>query len=140
MMLGNAAAARALATPLTILTGFLGAGKTTLLNRILRGGHGLRIGVLVNDFGAINIDADLVVGSEDGMVSLSNGCVCCRPRVPKLAALMDEAEADVLAYMGFPVQHRTKLHGANPIERLNHEIKRCSDASGSSPPRPRSPG
>src|SRR6059058_5213659 len=45
-----------------------------------------------------------------------------RPRVPKLAALMDDAEADVLAYMGFPAQHRAKLHSTNRIERVNHEI------------------
>jgi G3E family GTPase len=68
------------AVPLTILTGFLGAGKTTLLNRILSGEHGLRVAVLVNDFGAINIDADLVVGVEDNVVSLANGCVCCSIR------------------------------------------------------------
>ncbi len=68
------------ATPVTILTGFLGAGKTTLLNRILNGGHGLRVAVLVNDFGAINIDADLVVGVEDDVISLANGCVCCSIR------------------------------------------------------------
>ena len=66
--------------PITILTGFLGAGKTTLLNRILNGNHGLRVAVLVNDFGAINIDAELVVGVQDDVISLANGCVCCSIR------------------------------------------------------------
>lgn len=68
------------AIPVTILTGFLGAGKTTLLNRILTGNHGLRVAVLVNDFGSINVDADLVVGLEDDVMSLANGCVCCSIR------------------------------------------------------------
>ena len=66
--------------PITILTGFLGAGKTTLLNRILNGDHGLRVAVLVNDFGAINIDAELVIGLQDDVISLANGCVCCTIR------------------------------------------------------------
>jgi G3E family GTPase len=64
-------------TPVTVLTGFLGAGKTTLLNRILSSNHGLRVGVLVNDFGAINIDEQLIVGMDDSTISLANGCVCC---------------------------------------------------------------
>lgn len=66
--------------PVTLLIGFLGAGKTTLLNRILNDDHGLRVGVLVNDFGAINIDAELIVGVEENVISLSNGCVCCEIR------------------------------------------------------------
>ena len=66
--------------PVTLLTGFLGAGKTTLLNRILNGQHGLRVGVLVNDFGAINIDAELIDGVEENTIKLTNGCVCCEIR------------------------------------------------------------
>jgi len=68
------------AIPVTILTGFLGAGKTTLLNRMLNGSHGLRVAVLVNDFGSINIDTELIVGVEDNAISLANGCVCCQIR------------------------------------------------------------
>jgi G3E family GTPase len=81
--------------PLTILTGFLGAGKTTLLNHILTGNHGLKVGVLVNDFGSINVDADLVVDVQDGLVSLANGCVCCQIRddlVDSVAGLIDRDE------------------------------------------------
>ena len=74
--------------PVTILTGFLGAGKTTLLQRILAQKGGPKYGVLVNDFGAINIDADLVTETgRDGIVSLENGCICCTIRDDLVAAL-----------------------------------------------------
>ncbi|MBM5824762.1 MAG: GTP-binding protein [Cyanobacteria bacterium M_surface_10_m2_119] len=63
--------------PVTILTGFLGAGKTTLLNHILTNQQGLKTAVLVNEFGEIGIDNDLVVATGDDMVELSNGCICC---------------------------------------------------------------
>lgn len=66
-----------MAVPVTIVAGFLGAGKTTLINRLLRDGHGLNITVLVNDFGAVNIDAELIVRRQREVMELSNGCVCC---------------------------------------------------------------
>jgi G3E family GTPase len=76
-------------TPVTLLTGFLGSGKTTLLNRILNGGHGLRVAVLVNDFGSINIDAELIVGVENNVISLANGCICCTIREDLAAAVLE---------------------------------------------------
>lgn len=66
--------------PMAILTGYLGAGKTTLLNRIINSNLSMRIAVLVNDFGAINIDSKLVVGVEGETITLSNGCICCTIR------------------------------------------------------------
>jgi len=63
--------------PLIVIGGFLGAGKTTLLNRWLAEAHGRRLAVLVNDFGAINVDAALIASSAGDAIALSNGCVCC---------------------------------------------------------------
>ena len=63
--------------PFTVVGGYLGAGKTTLLNRILTGDHGRRIAVIVNDFGDVAIDADLVSSDAGTLRALANGCVCC---------------------------------------------------------------
>lgn len=63
--------------PVTIITGFLGSGKTTLLNHILTNQQGLKTAVLVNEFGEIGIDNELIVTTDDSMVELSNGCICC---------------------------------------------------------------
>ena len=63
--------------PVTIITGFLGSGKTTLLNYILENQQGVKTAVLVNEFGEIGIDNDLIVSSDETMIELSNGCICC---------------------------------------------------------------
>ncbi|MFN9174302.1 MAG: CobW family GTP-binding protein, partial [Synechocystis sp.] len=63
--------------PVTIITGFLGSGKTTLLNYILTNQQGLKTAVLVNEFGEIGIDNELIIATDENMVELSNGCVCC---------------------------------------------------------------
>lgn len=66
--------------PVTVLTGYLGAGKTTLLNRILSEDHGKRYAVIVNEFGEIGIDNDLIVESDEEIYEMNNGCVCCTVR------------------------------------------------------------
>ena len=66
--------------PVTVLTGYLGAGKTTLLNRILSEPHGRKYAVIVNEFGEIGIDNDLIVGADEEVFEMNNGCVCCTVR------------------------------------------------------------
>src|SRR6201991_1437365 len=69
--------AKKMSVPVVLVAGFLGAGKTTVVNHLLAHADGRRIAAVVNDFGAINIDAELIAGASDGVVSLSNGCICC---------------------------------------------------------------
>jgi G3E family GTPase len=66
--------------PVTVLTGYLGAGKTTLLNRILSEPHGKKYAVIVNEFGEIGIDNDLVIGADEEVFEMNNGCICCTVR------------------------------------------------------------
>lgn len=75
--------------PVVVVAGFLGSGKTTLLNHLLRNTRGARIGVIVNDFGSVNIDSMMVAGQVDSMVSLSNGCLCCAVDVSDMDAMLD---------------------------------------------------
>lgn len=63
--------------PMTIIAGYLGAGKTTLINQILRNANGKRLAVLVNEFGALPIDADLIEAQDEDLIALAGGCVCC---------------------------------------------------------------
>lgn len=77
MMMSNQIEIPKRGLPVTIITGFLGSGKTTLLNHILQNERDLKIAVLVNEFGDINIDSQLLVSVEQDMIELSNGCICC---------------------------------------------------------------
>ena len=85
--------------PVTVLTGFLGAGKTTLLNRILSERHGRRYAVIVNEFGELGIDGGLVVGAEEELFELNNGCACCKVR------------GDLLRVIGGLVKRRDRFDG-----------------------------
>lgn len=78
--------------PVTVLTGFLGAGKTTLLNRILTSDHGRRVAVIVNEFGEVGIDHHLLLSSEQEIVEMSNGCICCTVRGDLLRSLFQLLE------------------------------------------------
>ncbi len=85
--------------PVTVLTGFLGAGKTTLLNRILSERHGKRYAVIVNEFGELGIDGGLVVGADEELFELNNGCACCKVR------------GDLLRVIGGLVKRRDRFDG-----------------------------
>ena len=76
-------------TPVTLIGGYLGAGKTTLVNSLLRNAAGRRLAVLVNEFGALPIDADLILARDDNLISISGGCICCSFGSDLVAALID---------------------------------------------------
>ena len=104
--------------PVTLLAGFLGSGKTTLANRILSEQHGQRIAVIVNEFGDVGIDGHLVVGVEDNVVQLSNGCICCTVR--------NDLQETLLSLL----KQRHQLARAEPFERV------LIEASGLASPGP----
>ena len=85
--------------PVTVLTGYLGAGKTTLLNHILTAQHGRKYAVIINEFGELGVDNDLVVESDEEVFEMNNGCICCTVR------------GDLIRILGALMKRRTKFDG-----------------------------
>src|SRR5258708_26689161 len=83
--------------PVTVLTGYLGAGKTTLLNRILTENHGRKYAVVINEFGELGVDNDLVVDTDEEVFEMNNGCICCTVR------------GDLIRIVGGLMKRREKL-------------------------------
>ena len=82
--------------PVTLLSGFLGSGKTTLLNYILKQNHGKRIAVIENEFGEIGVDSEFVIGADEDIFEMSNGCICCSIRgdlIETLNRLLEKQQA-----------------------------------------------
>ena len=135
--------------PVTVLTGYLGAGKTTLLNRILSEQHGKRYAVIVNEFGEIGIDNDLIVDADEEVFEMNNGCVCCTVRgdlIRILGGLMkrkDKFDAILVETTGLAdpapvaqtffaddeVKARTKLDSITTVVDAKNILARLADSS-----------
>lgn len=107
--------------PFTIIGGYLGAGKTTLINQMLSDPNAPRIGLLVNDFGAINIDASLIEAEDDDVISLNNGCICCKltdsigDAIDMLASRTEDLDHIILEASGVSDPTRLKAYAyGNP--------------------------
>src|SRR5437868_15077944 len=87
--------------PVTILTGFLGAGKTTLLNRILKEDHGRKIAVIENEFGEVGVDSEIIEKSDEQIIEMNNGCICCTVRgdlIKILGTLKEKRDSGALKF------------------------------------------
>jgi G3E family GTPase len=135
-------------TPVTVLTGYLGAGKTTLLNRILTESHGRRYAVIVNEFGEIGIDNDLIVESDEEIYEMNNGCVCCTVRgdlvrvveglmrrpgrfdaiVVETTGLADPVPVAQTFFMDDDVRSKTKLDAVVALVDARHLPLRLKDS------------
>ncbi len=135
-------------TPVTVLTGYLGAGKTTLLNRILTEDHGKRYAVIVNEFGEVGIDNDLVVGADEEVFEMNNGCVCCTVRgdlirvlsglmkrkggfdaiVVETTGLADPGPVAQTFFVDEDVRARTRLDSVTTVVDAKHLPLRLADS------------
>jgi G3E family GTPase len=135
-------------TPVTVLTGYLGAGKTTLLNRILTEDHGKRYAVIVNEFGEVGIDNDLVVGADEEVFEMNNGCVCCTVRgdlirvlsglmkrkggfdaiVVETTGLADPGPVAQTFFVDDEVRAKTKLDSVTTVVDAKHLPLRLADS------------
>ncbi len=135
-------------TPVTVLTGYLGAGKTTLLNRILSEDHGRRYAVIVNEFGEIGIDNDLIVDADEEVFEMNNGCVCCTVRgdlirilsglmkrkggfdaiVVETTGLADPGPVAQTFFVDEDVRARTKLDSVTTVVDAKHVLLRLADS------------
>jgi G3E family GTPase len=137
--------------PVTVLTGYLGSGKTTLLNRILTETHGKRFAVIVNEFGEVGIDNDLIVNAEEEVFEMNNGCICCTVRgdlirilgglmrrsrafdgiVVETTGLADPAPVAQTFFVDEDVRRKTKLDAIVTVADARHlleEIERAPEA------------
>jgi G3E family GTPase len=135
--------------PVTVLTGYLGAGKTTLLNRILSDNHGKKYAVIVNEFGEIGIDNDLIVESDEEIYEMNNGCVCCTVRgdlirvveglmkrpgrfdaiLVETTGLADPAPVAQTFFMDDDVRAKTKLDAVVTVADAKHLPLRLKDSA-----------
>ena len=134
--------------PVTVLTGYLGAGKTTLLNRILTEDHGKRYAVIVNEFGEIGIDNDLVVDADEEVFEMNNGCVCCTVRgdlirivsglmrrkggfdaiVVETTGLADPGPVAQTFFVDEDVKAKTRLDSVTTVVDAKHVLLRIADS------------
>ncbi len=134
--------------PVTVLTGYLGAGKTTLLNRILTENHGKKFAVIVNEFGEIGIDNELVVGADEEVFEMNNGCICCNVRgdliriieglmkrkgkfdaiIVETTGLADPAPVAQTFFVDQDVQEKTRLDAVVTVADAKWLLARLKDA------------
>jgi G3E family GTPase len=135
-------------TPVTVLTGYLGAGKTTLLNRILTEDHGKKYAVIVNEFGEIGIDNELIVGADEEVFEMNNGCVCCTVRgdlirvvsglmkrkgrfdaiIIETTGLADPGPVAQTFFVDDEVKAKAKLDSVTTVVDAKHILLRLSDS------------